>query len=113
MGVVDRSGVTAIDVRTASPVTLDEQQERLLAQGLRAGKIEAWQALYDAYAERVWRAAARLLGPDCTDVADVVQETMMAAARSAAAFDPKRGSLWVWLSGIARNHVALHFRKQE
>jgi RNA polymerase sigma-70 factor (ECF subfamily) len=92
---------------------LDEQQERLLAQGLREGKTEAWQALYDAYAEPVWRGVARLLGSCYSDIADVVQETMLAAARSATMFDPARGSLWLWLWGIARNHVALHYRKQE
>jgi RNA polymerase sigma-70 factor, ECF subfamily len=92
---------------------LDEQQELLIARGLREGKASAWQALYDAYAERVWRGVARLLGPQTSDVADVVQETMMAAARSAATFDPARGSLWPWLWGIAHNHVALHLRKQE
>jgi RNA polymerase sigma-70 factor, ECF subfamily len=92
---------------------LDEQQERLIAQGLRDGKTAAWQALYDAYAERVWRGVARLLGPQSTDVADVVQETMLAAAQSAAKFDPARGSLWPWLWGIARNHLATHLRKQE
>jgi RNA polymerase sigma-70 factor, ECF subfamily len=101
--------------RTAlgGPLMLDEPQERLIAQGLREGKADAWQALYDAYAERVWRGVARLLGPRSSDVADVVQETMMAAARSASTFDPARGSLWPWLWGIAHNHVALHLRKQE
>lgn len=92
---------------------LDEQQERLIAQGLREGKTDAWQALYDAYAERVWRTVARLLGPHPADVADVVQETMLAAARSARSFDPARGSLCRWLSGIAHNHAVLHLRKQE
>jgi RNA polymerase sigma-70 factor (ECF subfamily) len=91
---------------------MEDQQASLMAQGLREGKVEAWQALYDAYSERVWRGIARLLGPQSTDVADVVQETMLAAARSAASFDPARGSLWQWLWGIAHNHVALHWRKQ-
>ena len=92
---------------------LDEPQERRIAQGLREGNTDAWQGLYDAYAERVWRGIARLLGPLKTEVADLVQETMMAAARSAASFDPARGSLWPWLWGIAHNHVALHLRKQD
>jgi RNA polymerase sigma-70 factor, ECF subfamily len=92
---------------------LDEQQERRVAQGLRQGATEAWQALYDAYAERAWCAIARLLGPDCADIADVLQETMLAAARSARQFDPQRGSLWLWLSGIARNHAVLYLRKQD
>src|SRR4051794_22610938 len=92
---------------------LDDHQEQLVAQGLREGKAAAWQSLYDAYAERVWRGVARLLGPNSAEVADVVQETMMAAARSARTFNPARGSLWAWLWGIAHNHAALHLRKQD
>jgi RNA polymerase sigma-70 factor (ECF subfamily) len=92
---------------------MDEQQEREVALGLREGKTEAWRTLYDAYAEEVWRAVARLLGSQSADVADVVQETFLAAARSATTYDASRGSLWLWLWGIARRHVALHYRKQE
>jgi RNA polymerase sigma-70 factor (ECF subfamily) len=91
---------------------MDDQHERDVALGLRQGKVEAWRALYEAHAEQVWRAVARLLGPNSADVADVVQETFLAAARSAAGYDPDRGSLWAWLWGIARNQVALHYRKQ-
>lgn len=97
----------------ADPSVMDEQQERDVARGLREGTADAWRALYDAYAERVWRAVARLMGPDSADVADVVQETFLAAARSAQAYDPARGSLWLWLWGIARRHVALHYRKEK
>ena len=92
---------------------MDEPQEREVALGLCEGKTEAWRTLYDAYAERVWRSVARLLGPNPADVADVVQETLLAAARSAATFDPGRGALWLWLWGIARRQVALHLRKQQ
>jgi len=92
---------------------MDEVQEREVARGLREGDAEAWRALYDAYAERVWRAVARLMGPGSADVADVVQETFLAAARSAGNYDPWRGSLWLWLWGIARRHVALHYRKEK
>jgi RNA polymerase sigma-70 factor (ECF subfamily) len=91
----------------------EDQQERRIAQGLREGKTEAWQTLHDIYAEQVWRGVARLLGPSAADVADVVQETMIAAARSAGNFDIERGSLWPWLWGIAHNHAVLHLRKQE
>ncbi len=92
---------------------MDEQRERRIAQGLRGGDPQAWRELYDAFAERVWRSVARLLGPDSASVADVVQETFIAAARSARTFDEAKGSLWVWLSGIARRHLALHFRKEQ
>ena len=91
---------------------MDDQQEQQLARGLREGKTEAWRALYEAYAERVWDAVARRMGPGSADVADVVQETFLAAARAARTYDAARGSLWPWLSGIARKHVALHYRKR-
>ncbi len=79
---------------------------------MREGESEAWRTLYDAYAKRVWHAVARRMGPDSADVADVVQETFLAAARSAGTYDATRGSLWLWLSGVARRQVALHYRKQ-
>jgi RNA polymerase sigma-70 factor (ECF subfamily) len=92
---------------------MDDTQERRIAQGLREGNPDAWRDLYDAFAERVWRGVARLLGPAASDVADVVQETFIAAAKSARGFDPAKGTLWLWLWGIARMHVALHFRKKD
>ena len=92
---------------------MDEQQARAVIRGLNEGRADAWKTLYDAFAERVWRGVARLLGPNSADVADVVQETMLAAARSAHSFDAARGSLWLWLWGIARLQVALHYRKQK
>lgn len=91
---------------------MEEHQERLVARGLRDGNPDAWRALYDAHAAAVWRAVARLVGPDPADVADVVQETFLAAARSARTYDPARGPLWAWLWGVARTQVALHWRKR-
>ncbi len=90
-----------------------EQPEQQIARGLRDGQTDAWRALYDAYARQVWRVVARQMGPDAADVADVVQETFLAAARSARQYDPVRGSLWMGLCGIARRHVARHYRSRQ
>lgn len=79
--------------------------------GLRSGSPEAWGALCEAYSEHLWRYVARRLGSDRDAVADAVQETLLAAARSATKFDPERGTVWAWLSGIAHNQVALYWRK--
>ena len=92
---------------------MDDDQARRTAQGLRTGDPAAWRALYDAYAERVWRGVARLVGPHPADVADIVQETMLAAARSVRTFDETKGSLWQWLWGIARTQVSLHYRTRQ
>jgi RNA polymerase sigma-70 factor (ECF subfamily) len=90
-------------------MTRDEQ----LARDLASGSAAAWHALYDAFAEAVWRCVARRVGPHAADVADIVQETFLAAARSARKYDAARGSPWAWLSGIARRQAALHFRRKQ
>lgn len=91
---------------------MDDTQERRIALALQAGRPDGWREFYDAFSERVWRNVARLLGHSSADVADVVQETFIAAARSARSYDENRGTIWCWLWGIARRHLALHFRKQ-
>ena len=90
---------------------LPPDAELSIVAGLRAGDADAWARLHDAYAPRVWRTVARLLGCDAA-VADVVQETFLAAAKSARTFDPARGPLWAWLWGVARTQSLLHLRKQ-
>jgi RNA polymerase sigma-70 factor (ECF subfamily) len=92
---------------------MDKNTELKIAQGLQKGDRQAWLQLYEAYAEQVWRNICRLTGGDSAAVADIVQETFLAAARSARNFRPDRGTLWVWLWTIARRQVALYYRKQK
>ena len=80
---------------------------------MQKGDRQAWRQLYEAYAEHVWRNISRLAGGDSAAVADIVQETFLAAARSARNFRPDRGTLWIWLWTIARRQVALYYRKQK
>ena len=90
---------------------MDKQTETEIAEGLRQGNRDAWLKLYDLYANKLWHNVARLMGNDSASVADIVQETFLAAARSAGNFDPRRGCIWVWLWAIAKRQVALHYRK--
>ena len=92
---------------------MDKNTEQEIAKALQEGCREAWRQVYEAYAESVWRNVARLIGGDSATVADVVQETFLAAARSARNFRPDRGSLWIWLWTIAKRQVALHYRRQK
>lgn len=90
---------------------LDEHDQHMVICGLRDGSRDAWSALYRGYSADVWRYAARLVGPHSADVADVVQETMLAAARSARQFDATKGTLWGWLAGITHRQAALAGRR--
>lgn len=91
---------------------MDKSKEREIAQGLQQGSQQAWLQLYEAYAGPVWRNISRLKGGDSAVVADLVQETFLAAARSARNFSAERGTLWVWLWTIARRQIALYYRKE-
>jgi RNA polymerase sigma-70 factor (ECF subfamily) len=90
---------------------LDEQHSLTVIHGLRDGCRDAWTALYRGYSGDIWRYVARLLGPESPEIGDVVQETFLAAARSARTFDSTRGTLWSWLTGIAHRQVALAARR--
>ena len=90
---------------------MGEQTDTEIANGLQQGSRDAWLKLYDLYAEKLWQNVARLMGDDPASIADIVQETFLAAARSAGNFNPRRGCLWVWLWTIAKHQVALHYRK--
>lgn len=92
---------------------MDKKTEREVAKGLKEGDRQAWIQLYEAYSERIWENIARIVGCDSSEVADIVQETFMASARSAKNFNPRRGSLWIWLCGIAKKQIALYYRKQK
>ncbi len=92
---------------------MDKNTERDIAKGLRQGDRQAWRQLYEVYAEPVWKNVARLMGDESAAVGDVVQETFLAAARSASNFDADRGSLWVWLWTIANRQVALYYRRHK
>ena len=92
---------------------MDKNAERRIAKGLHEGNRQAWLEMYEAYAEPVWRNVSRLVGSNSSVVADIMQETFLAAARSARNFNPDRGSLRIWLRTIARRQVALYYRKQK
>ncbi len=90
---------------------LDEHNQHVVIRGLQEGCRDAWLALYRGYSADVWRYVARWIGPHAADVADVVQETFLAAARSARQFDATKGTLWSWLAGIAHRQAALAGRR--
>lgn len=91
---------------------LEPEQQTRVARRLHDGDPDAWTELYNGFAADVWRYVDRLLGTDRANVADIVQETFLGAARSAGGFDPKRGTLAGWLFGIAHRQVGLHWRKR-
>jgi RNA polymerase sigma-70 factor (ECF subfamily) len=73
---------------------------------------ESWQTFFDLYWRLLYNVARRA-GLDDVDAQDVVQDTVMAAAKEIPHFryDPERGSFKQWLFRILRRRVSDHFRK--
>ena len=74
-------------------------------EGLRAW----WTATVESHLTALYRFV-RLRVPDGA-VDDVVQDVFVSAAGSLSRFDPDRGAVWAWLTGIARNTIAQYYRQ--
>jgi RNA polymerase sigma factor (sigma-70 family) len=79
-----------------------------------AGDPHAFSRLYDRYDRPCFQFIRRMLGSAHAEAAeDLHQETWIAVAKNAAAFDPAKASFPAWLFTIARHKVWDHFRRQK
>jgi RNA polymerase sigma-70 factor, ECF subfamily len=83
----------------------DEELFRLVTRGLH----EALTVLFDRYHRLVYSVALRIVR-DTGEAEEVVQTVFLDIFRAAANFDPKRGTLKVWILQYAY-HRALHRRR--
>lgn len=81
------------------PVSLEDR--------LVLGDDSALRDLFDEYGSLVLGIARRLVGDEAEDLA---QQVFLAAWRGRARFDPSKGSLPAWLSGITRFKAIDHLR---
>ena len=92
----------------------DPPDDAALLSAHGAGDAHAFARLYDRYDRPCFQFIRRLLGSAHADAAeDVHQETWIAIARNAAAFDPAKASFSAWLFTVARHKVFDHFRRQK
>jgi RNA polymerase sigma factor (sigma-70 family) len=68
------------------------------------------RAVYDAHASLVYGMCRKALGGTAAD--DVTQEVFVSAWRARDRFDPTRGNLSQWLSGITKRRIIDHLRSE-
>jgi RNA polymerase sigma-70 factor (ECF subfamily) len=78
---------------------------------LRDGEAEAFDRLYEDYADRLFGYVLRRVG-HYQDAEEVTAEVFLAAFQSARKFRNTAG-LYPWLLGIARRKVADHLRRRQ
>jgi len=94
------------------PILPDDEamQDLALARRAAAGDPVALEAFYDCYAEPLYAFIYHHLGEPRSEVEEVWQETLVAAARSLDAY--RGGSrLYTWLCSIARHKMADYYRR--
>ena len=78
-----------------------------LEDRLVVGDESVLRDIYDEYGSLVLGVARKLVGDDAEDL---VQQVFLAAWRGKDRFDPSKGSLGAWLSGITRFKAIDHLR---
>lgn len=73
-----------------------------------SGTERALKETYDQFSSMVYSICRRSV--DEAAAADITQEVFIAAWKNRARYDPTRGGLGPWLSGITRNKIIDHFR---
>lgn len=91
-------------------VRSDEDVE--LVVRLAARDVEAAADLYDRYASQLYALARRVVHSE-SDAEDVVQDVLMQAWQSAAAYDPRRGSVLAWLLVMTRTRSIDRLRARQ
>lgn len=89
-------------------------RESLLSRLRHLDDQASWQEFYDLYYRLIFSFAVRR-GLTEVEAQDVVQETLLAVAKSMPTFryDPQRCSFKSWLRHLAEARVADHFRRRK
>src|SRR5581483_5003778 len=82
-----------------------------LIRRLAHGDERALAELYDRYGRPAYRLAVRILR-DTSLAEDAVQDAFLTAWRTAAAFDPSRGSAATWLMTLVHRRAVDVVRRE-
>ena len=95
----------------ADPEAPPLEQDADMLQRLHGGDRTAMAELYDRYFDRLYSLVFNQVDRFGDIAEDIVQETFLAALKSAKGFKG-RSSAYTWLCSIAYHKVADHYRRQ-
>lgn len=84
------------------------RRDAAMARRIASGDVAAWGAFFDQYSPWAYRFACWHLNGNHADAEDLCSDILTTAAQAIKGFDPRRGTLDVWLLGLARRRLA-HF----
>ena len=83
-----------------------------LVEAMARGEQAALGALYDQLAGPLYSLAYRLLA-DAGEAQDLVQDIFLQVWRTAASYDPARGSVFSWMATLIRNRAIDRLRMRK
>jgi RNA polymerase sigma-70 factor (ECF subfamily) len=89
----------------------NRREETALAARVASGDEQAFSTVFHRYQGQVYRYLRQMSGSSST-AEDVTQEVFIALMETSDRFDASKGSLKVYLYGIARNLLRRHVRRQ-
>jgi RNA polymerase sigma-70 factor (ECF subfamily) len=96
----------AQQIGQADEQAVSADADRSLARRISAGDAEAWQLFFDQHFSWAYRFAYHHLSGNRADAEDLCSDILLTAARSIKSYDGNRGTLDVWLLGLARHRLA-------
>jgi len=108
MSASSRRRLEAIGRRPVDAPVTDEQ----LMQHVAMGDQEAFAALYDRYADRVYGLVRRVLR-DPSQSEEIAQEVFVEAWRQARQYDAGKGSVTTWLLTLAHRRAVDRVRSEQ
>jgi RNA polymerase sigma-70 factor (ECF subfamily) len=95
----------------ATEAVIPTRSERELVDGMVAGDEQCIQELVDRHGSMLYSLVSGILG-NAADAEEVIADVYVQAWRTAARFDPARGTVLAWLVTIARTRALDRLRSR-
>lgn len=86
--------------------------DKFLAKAVAQGDKDAWSRFFDRFLPWTYRFAYYHLGMNCADAEDLCSDILELAARSIGKYDATRGSLDIWMLGLAKHRLIRFYRRR-
>jgi RNA polymerase sigma-70 factor, ECF subfamily len=97
---------SAVDIFQQSGQLDEASRDQQLASAIASGDTAAWEIFFDRYSPWVYRFAYHHLQGNPADAEDLCSDILLVAARGMKGYTRARGSLDLWLLGIARHRLS-------